>query len=142
MIPYYQKSSSCSLEDIDPIATLSNNLVDESSGLFGPISGQNIDALHFQNCELYKTNNSEKVSGFLELFKVSWVSKDENKWFLGSVGGHGQKSRNHANEGFSFFFSISKSLSGGGPQLFYQFFSKPKTPLVPTKVPTKYIPTN
>ena len=36
LIPYYQISISCFLKDIDPVFQISKNLLDGSSGCFGP----------------------------------------------------------------------------------------------------------
>ena len=47
MIPYYQNSISCFVEDINPISKISKNFLDGSSGFVGPCLCQ-----HFQKFEM------------------------------------------------------------------------------------------
>ena len=77
------------------------NLLDGSSGLFGPRPFHSFKMSDFPNCEIMQNNMFESDFGFFLIFlKYPGVSKDPkiNNISVGARG-HVRKSLNHRNEG-------------------------------------------
>ena len=99
LIPCYHNSISCFLEDIDPIFKIFKNLLDGSSGLFGPrlfhcpFQSFDFHLLNFQKYYFWQLLFSHIIYGIL-------VPPKMNNIGLGSHG-HVRKSPKPGNKEFS-----------------------------------------